>query len=353
VSNDQSNEALGLHDEYAGKSVLVTGGASFIGSHLAEELVSCGASVIIADDLSSGRVENLSSIAGEVHLEIFNARDTSRLLSVATGCDTAFHLAATHGGRGYIDTHPVECVSNMALDYDVFSTLARADVAKIIHASSACAYPTNLQDSATELGLLSESQANFSDPGRAFPDGEYGWGKLMGELQIQAIQKQYGIHTIAARIFTAYGERENLSHAAIALLAKGMLHLDPYPIWGDGSQTRNFTYVKDTVRGLLIAGRFADRVDALNVGTSQHVTVNELVEAIFELLQWRPKEIDYQIDMPVGVKSRAADNSLILELSGWEPSTSVQNGISATHTYLETLGDMITVDALNAGLMTR
>jgi nucleoside-diphosphate-sugar epimerase len=344
---------MDLQEFYNGKKIVVTGGASFIGSHLTESLVELGSQVIVVDNLSSGSLRHLAGVIEEIEFHEMDARDTSTLGKLSKNTDVLFHLAATHGGRGYIDTHPVECISNMALDYDVFSTFAKQGTQAIVHASSACTYPTVLQDSETELNYLAEYQSGFKEPGQAFPDGEYGWAKLMGELQLKAISKQYGTLTTAARIFTAYGERENLSHAAVALIAKAMLKLDPFPIWGNGEQTRNFTYVKDTVKGILIAGANAGSIDALNVGTSQHVTINEIVKIIFDCVGWSPRNIDYQLEMPVGVKSRASDNTLIKKISGWEPATSIEYGVKATYEYLEHNRDKITVTSLNAGLMER
>src|SRR5205085_64136 len=98
--------------------------------------------------------------------------------------DVIFHLAAMHGGRGYIETHPVECVNNMTLDHVVFASAAKAGAKKIVFASSACVYPVNLQASDSDRLLLNETDANFEEPGKAYADGEYGWAKLMGELQL-------------------------------------------------------------------------------------------------------------------------------------------------------------------------
>ena len=242
---------------YAGRRILVTGGASFIGSHLSELLVQSGGKVTVADDLSSGKRGNLDAIASNIDFLKGDLRCPDFAAAALGGQEVLFHLAASHGGRGYIDTHPIECINNMLLDHVVFAAAADAGVRKIVLASSACVYPTNLQADENSRLLLQESDANFEDPGKAFPDGEYGWAKLMGELQLRAFCKQKGISGVACRIFTAYGERENESHAVIALIAKAVARLDPFPIWGDGLQTRNFTYVKDTVTGIALGGAVA------------------------------------------------------------------------------------------------
>lgn len=328
-----------LVKNYSGKKVLITGGASFIGSHLTELLVSAGAKVTVVDNLSSGKIENLHNIVSDINFWEGDLRHQTIAEKAVKNQEIVFHLAALHGGRGYIDTHPVECTNNMILDHMVFASAAAANVHKIVFASSACAYPTHLQADKDSRLLLKETDANFDEPGKAFADGEYGWAKLMGELQLRAFCKQKRISGIACRIFTAYGERENESHAVIALIAKAVAHLNPYPIWGDGLQTRNFTYVQDTVVGMALAGAMLEGYDVVNVGTDTHHTILELTECIFKALNWHPKSIERQLDKPVGVKSRAADVSKCRELLGWVPSVSLIEGVQrTTDWYLKTHG---------------
>ena len=317
-------------NKYNSKNILVTGGASFIGSHLVELLLKSGANISVVDDMSSGRAENLLEVDKDINLIIGDVRNPDVVSKEMTRVEIVFNLAAMHGGRGYIETHPVECMNNMLLYHIFFENAAKNGVETIVHASSACVYPTNLQDKEEDRYLLAEEDANFEEPGKAFSDGEYGWAKLMGELQLNAFHKQYGINGAAARIFTAYGERENESHAAIALIAKALLKLDPYPIWGNGQQTRNFTYVKDTAMGLALAGTQTKGFETLNVGTSSHYTIMELCEVVFDFYQWRPEKFDFQLDKPVGVKSRASDNTKINKLFGWEPTINLQEGVVKT-----------------------
>lgn len=315
---------------YRGRTVLVTGGASFIGSHLTELLLRAGARVTVADDLSSGSWENLADVIDDIRFLQGDLRSPQIARQAAGGQEIVFHLAAMHGGRGYIETHPVECTNNMLLDHTVFAAAAAAAVEKIVFASSACVYPTNLQACDSERLLLKESDANFDEPGKAFADGEYGWAKLMGELQLRAFVKQYGLSAVACRIFTAYGERENESHAVVALVAKAMARLDPFPIWGNGLQTRNFTYVQDTCTGLALAGARLSSFDVVNIGTDQHHTILQLLDEIFRAVGWQPMHIDKQLDKPVGVKSRAADLAKSRQQLGWTPRISLAEGISKT-----------------------
>lgn len=128
------------------KKVLVTGGASFIGSHLTDKLVDLGARVRVSDDLSSGRLENLSESINRIEFLEGDLRDRDLAGESMKDVEVVFHLAACHGGRGFIDTHPVDCASNMVLDGIVFDEAMKANVDRVCFASSACVYPTHLQE---------------------------------------------------------------------------------------------------------------------------------------------------------------------------------------------------------------
>ncbi len=330
MTTKQGENGKQMADFYQGRRILVTGGASFIGSFLVELLVDSGAIVCVADDLSSGKRAFLAGVEKRITFRQGDLRDSGFAETVCRDMEIVFHLAAAHGGRGYIETHPVECLNNMVLDHTVFTCAARAECSKIVFASSACVYPTHLQNDTEKRLLLRESDANFEEPGRAFADGEYGWAKLMGELQLRAVHKQYGLSGVCCRIFTVYGERENESHAVIALVVKALAKLSPYPIWGDGRQTRNFTYVADTVTGLALSGMCAEGFHTINIGTDSHHTILELIEEIFRSLKWRPGEIERELDKPVGVKTRASDNTLCRSLLNWAPQYSLRDGVSRT-----------------------
>ena len=320
-----------MKEKYKNKSVVVTGGASFIGSHLVDELVSFGAKVKVIDDLSSGVKSNLKDSFNDIDFVEFDLRNRDKEIKLFNNVDIVFHLAAIHGGRGFIETQQRAMLDNFNIDTNVFTSAIDNNVEMVVHASSACAYPITLQSFENNRNLLNESQANLISQGGAFPDGVYGWTKLMGEYQLETVTNSR-TRGRSARIFTAYGERENLSHAAIALIAKADLKMDPFPVWGSGKQTRNFTHVSDTVKGLLFLGvdESTDNFDVYNVGTSTHIPVIDFVYEICTQLEWEPKTWDFQLDKPVGVGSRASDNTKIFKNFGWEPNLSIADGIKRT-----------------------
>jgi len=310
------------------KKCLVTGGASFIGSHLTEVLLSKGAEVRVADNLSSGKIANLGSVENDIELLIGDLRHMDFAQTATSGCDVVFHLAADHGGRGYIAMHPANCAGNMALDNIVFACAAKNGVEQITFASSACVYPTDIQQ---EKLLLNEDMVSFETRGGAFADEEYGWAKLMGEMALRAYHKQYGTRTASARLSTAYGPRENESHALVALIAKAFIRQSPFEIWGTGEQTRGFTYVDDIVDGLILASEHIVDGSAINVGTSEYISLNRIAEEIFQFMNWRPQEgIKHLVDKPVGVLHRALDGAYALQKTGWQPRTSLQEGVRKT-----------------------
>lgn len=312
---------------FQGETVLVTGGASFIGSHLVEELVDRGADVRVADDFSSGARKNLAAVEAEIDIFEGNLKHWEFATQVMDGIDRVFHLAADHGGRGYIATHPADCATNMALDNVVFETAVHGGVEKLTFASSACVYPTDIQH---ERQRLQEDMVSFEERGGAFADESYGWAKLMGELSLQSFHKQYGIDASSVRIFTAYGPRENETHAIVALIAKAHARQNPFEIWGDGEQTRNFTYVDDIVSALLLANENVTDATPVNAGIPDYISINQVADTIFDYIDWQPDEIDYMTDKPVGVRHRAADTRRAKNLLGWEPKYELTEGLAET-----------------------
>jgi len=321
------------------KVVLVTGGASFIGSHLVDFLLNKGAVVRVADDFSSGKINNLeyplkkkSGLWAFGNLSVWQGdlKDKCFTKQMMQDVEVVFHLAALHGGRGYIHTHPAECCTNMILDQLVFEEARKADVERICFASSACVYPRYLQDKTGSTYLLREEDADPFVRDKAFADLEYGWAKLMGEMALRAYHRQYGLKTASVRIFTAYGPRENETHAIIALIAKAFIKMDPYVIWGSGKQERNFTYVQDIVDALILAAEKIEDGSPVNAGRDDRISIDQAAEIIFDIVNWRPNKVIHDLSKPEGVSTRAADLTRARKILGWEPRVSYREGFKKT-----------------------
>ena len=313
--------------------VLVTGGASFISSHLVDELVLRGAKVTVIDDLSNCRKENLEKSWNKIKFiqQDLEYIKNNEIKDIFKGNEIVFHFAADHGGRGYIDTHPADVCSNFAIDHHVFDACNNTDVEKVIFSSSACVYPTKLQN---EIGSSYKLKESDSDPenldGYLSADIEYGWAKLMSEVQMKSFNKQYGLKGCPVRFVTAYGPREDTTHAIIALIYKAVEKMDPFEIWGNGNQERDFTYVEDIVSGSILAAEKISDMTPINLGTGVRYRMIDVVNMICEILQWTPKEFKFDTSKPTGALSRSLDNSLAKKLLGWEPKFSLKDGLVET-----------------------
>ena len=313
--------------DWSSKSVLVTGGCSFIGSHLVEGLVERGARVRVVDDLSSGIRENLEGAlkSGRVEFEEADLLDPKTAARAAADMNVVFHLAATHGGRGYIDTHQSACSTNLALDSIMIREAQRAGVEQFTFASSGCVYPTSLQADPRETLYLTEDLVK--PPYEA--DDLYGWAKLMGELSLKAYHRETGLRCASVRYFTAYGERCPANHAVIAMIGRAFLQQNPFVVWGTGAQIRNWTYVTDIVEGTIRAAEHIEDGTAVNLGTMERTSVLQAAQMILERCGL---EIPIQPDpsKPTGPYNRVADNSLARKLIGWEPKVTFAEGLDRT-----------------------
>ncbi|MEK7407509.1 MAG: NAD-dependent epimerase/dehydratase family protein, partial [Acidobacteriota bacterium] len=309
------------------RRVLITGGASFISSALADAVVERGARVRIVDNLSSGKLDNVKHHlrSGSVEFVEADLLEPSVARDSVEGMDLVFHLAADHGGRGYVDLHQAACATNLALDGLVFRACHQAGVEKVVYASSGCVYPNYLQGDPTQLLYLSEDKAG--PPCDA--DNMYGWAKLMAEMTLQAYYKDCGLKSVSCRYFTVYGERGHENHAVIAMIARSFLKQNPFAVWGNGEQIRNWTYVGDIVSGTIRAAEVIEDATAINLGTMERIRV---IDAAQEVLRYtgRNATIEIHPDMPTGPMNRVADNSLAKKLLGWEPEVKFIDGLHRT-----------------------
>ena len=320
-------------------NVLVTGGASFIGSHLVDKLVLLGSNVTVVDNLSSGTLENLKQSQEKItflnqDLEYISKPDLEKTFKDQ---EIVFHLAAVHGGRGYITTHPADVSSNYSIDHHVFEGCNDSNVKNLVFASTACVYPTKLQDTIGSDYKLKEQDADPTNlDGLMSADIEYGWEKLMSEMQLNAFKKQYGLKGCPVRFVTAYGPRENETHAIIALIYKAIEKMNPYQIWGDGNQERDFTYVEDIVDGTILAAEKISDGTPINLGTGERYKMIDVVNMIFKILEWKPDKLEFDTSKPVGALSRALDNERANNLLGWSPRFNLEDGLRKTIDWYKT-----------------
>jgi nucleoside-diphosphate-sugar epimerase len=312
---------------WSGQKVLITGGSSFIGSHLVDQLVERGARVKVVDDLSSGRLENIRRHLANGHAEFLEAdlREPGVTRNAMQGIDTVFHLAADHGGRGYVDLHQAGPASNFFLDGLVFAEALKAKVKKVVFASSGCVYPNYLQSDVNEEIYLTEDLTK----GPNDADNMYGWAKLMAEFTLRAYARERGLKAASCRYFTVYGPRGVENHAVIAMIARAFVGLNPFEVWGDGTQIRNWTYIDDIVEGTRLAAEKIDDATAVNLGTMERVRVLDAAKMVCEFTG-HTAEIKLRPDMPTGPLNRVADNSLAKKLLGWEPQVKFREGLRRT-----------------------
>jgi nucleoside-diphosphate-sugar epimerase len=236
-----------------------------------------------------------------------------------------FHLAADHGGRGYVDLHQAGPATNLFLDGLIFWEALKAGVEKVVFASSGCVYPNYLQANPNQEIYLTEDLVK--PPYDA--DNTYGWAKLMGELTLKAYHQEYGLNAASCRYFTVYGPRGIENHAVMAMIARAFVGQNPFEVWGDGTQVRNWTYIDDIVRGTILAAEKIDNATAINLGTMERVRV---IDAAKMVLEYTGHQADLRLlqDMPTGPLNRVADNSLAKKLLGWETQVPFREGLQRT-----------------------
>ncbi len=325
------------------RKVLVTGGASFIGSHLVDALVKLGADVCVVDDFSSGKIENIQQHLKEKRIELICAdlRQPGVAQQAVDSRSVVFHLAGVHGGRGYIDLHQADCAMNLVLDGLVFLACWNAGIDKIVYASSGCVYPNFLQNNPDEILYLAEEMVGpYYDA-----DNMYGWAKLMGEMTLKAYSEDRGMKTASCRYFSVSGERAVENQAIIAMISRAFIKQNPFVVWGTGEQIRNWTYVGDIVRGTILAAEKINDGTAVNLGTMERIRV---IEAVREVLRYTGHQASIQLqpDMPAGPMNRVADNSLAKKLLGWEPKVKFLDGLHRTIDWYFNTKDRKHVNAL-------
>lgn len=310
----------------------MTGGAGFIGSHLAEALLGLGCEVHIADNLSRGNIKNIKHILDGVRFHHVDLTSFENCLSITKEVDYVFHLAASVGGIHYIGGKRTRCLVPDILMHTYMLEAARInDVERFLFTSSACVY----REKSPTLNKFKEEDAYPANP----PTG-YGWAKVVGEILCQSYYMDYGIKCSVVRIFNAYGERENLdprwSHVIPSLIRKAIL----YPrvrfiIFGDGKQKRAFLYVKDCVEGLMLALQKIENADPINLGSEEVISINALAQKIIAL-SGKYIKIEYDHAGPKGTYRYCADTTKMKKVLGWSPKTPLDEGLKRTFEWAKT-----------------
>jgi len=310
----------------------VTGGAGFIGSHLVKSLLDHGRDVAVADDFSRGSRLNLIDLGVELECESVDLRDYCQALKVIDGADVVYHLAARVGSVEYLHGDQMaelkELQDNVAVDSNVFRACMEKGIRRIIYASSVSVYPIDLQEKPD--AALSEDDLRYYNP-----EGGYGWSKLLGEIQLCWMK---GIDIAIARIFNIYGPCVALGKTAQvipALIVKAIMYPgDDFIVWGNGEQTRCFTFISDCIDALLMLEERASNPPLIvNVGSSEPILIRVLAEKI-AAISGKDITIKYDPAKPVGPIGRAANIAKAQSSLGWHPRISLEDGLRNTYTWV-------------------
>lgn len=296
-------------------SVLVTGGAGFIGAELVAQLAARGHRVLVVDNLVNGRRENLQNLPG-VDLHVADVRDLASVEALLPGIDIVYHLACLgvrHSIHSPIENHDVNASAALAL----VEAARRAGVKRFVCVSSSEVYGTACQVPMTEDHPTS-------------PTTVYGASKLAGENYAIAAWRTHGYPTVVVRPFNAYGPRSHHEGDSGEVIPKFMLRAlagEPLVVFGDGSQTRDFTFVGDTARAILAAG-FADGVvgETLNVGSGREVSILALAQLVGDVTG-RPVRIEHVEPRPGDVGRLCANSDRARRLLQFEPVVSLADGL--------------------------
>lgn len=301
--------------------VVVTGGAGFIGSHIAEQWIKEGAEVHVIDNLRSGFLSNLENLNGVIFHQ-GSVTDKSLVFNVLKGADYVHHLAALVSVPESIEK-PFECVEiNIIGLLNVLEAAKHHKVKKVVFSSSAAVYGDN-----EELPKTINSMPD--------PKSPYGITKLEGEYYLKMYNKEYGLGTVSLRYFNVYGPRQNPNSqyaAAIPIFIKKALANEPVTIFGDGTQTRDFIYVKDVVKANLLAA-LNDKISGVfNVALGKSISINEVATEIIKLTNSK-SQIVYEEERKGDIKHSAASIKETMEYLNFYPENSLIEGLKETIDY--------------------
>ena len=299
-------------------TVVVTGGAGFIGSELVRQLAAAGSRVVVIDNLVNGKRENLAGVAGDVTLLEEDIRKTPAFGPVLQDASIVYHLACLgvrHSVHSPVENHDVNASGTLRL----LDASRAAGVPKFVYVSSSEVY-----------GTARWAPMNEDHP--TFPCTVYGGSKLAGEAYTRAFYRTYGYPTVVVRPFNTYGPRSHHEGDSGEVIPKFLLRClagKPMVIFGDGTQTRDFTYVSDSARGIILAGAEAAAVGAtINLGSGVEVTVNELARTIAAAAGRAEADVVHDDPRPGDVLRLCADMSQARTRLGYSVSVTLADGLA-------------------------
>lgn len=301
-------------------TILVTGGAGFIGSHLVEELLHQNHSVRVLDNYLTGKEENLTRYASRIEIYPASVTDADAVREAVRGCDLIYHLAAlpsvSQSVEDPISSHEITATGTVL----VLDEARRAGVRRLVFAGSSSAYGDQPGESRGEHDLLQ-------------PLSPYAAAKLASEHYCQAFTAVYGLETVRLRFFNVFGPRQDAKSpysGVIALFLDAMTQGRAPTIFGDGLQARDFVYIQNVVQALIQAGRAARASGRVyNIGMGQSITIRQLVDTLNDLLGTRIEPI-YQPARAGDIRLSQADIRRAQEDLDYRPTISFREGLKRT-----------------------
>lgn len=305
--------------EWSRRRVVVTGGAGFIGSHLTRALLEQGAHVSVIDNLSTGRASNLADVASEIEFLQASTLEPLRLSRAMRGADTVFHLAAVLGVKRTWE-EPVRVIhENLIGTQNVLRAAADAGVERAVLASSSEVY--------------GDGSPPYSEDGTpAAPRTGYAAAKLTEEKMAEAFTSETGLKTACLRYFNVYGAGQECSAYGFvtAIFCDAVRRGAAPTVFGDGLQTRDFTYVEDIVQGTLLAADHGAPHDVFNLGTGRETSVLDLASAVLAAagrVDLAPQHAPPRADE---VRRRVADATKARDVLGWTATVPLATGLRST-----------------------
>jgi len=300
---------------------LVTGGAGFIGSHIAQGLAASGARVRVIDDLSTGHRENLEEIGGEIDFHQASLADEKALRRALEDVELVFHEAAIpsvpRSVKNPVETH-VACVD---ATFSLLNAAREKNVRRIVYAASSSAYG--------DQPVLPKEEEMRPDP-----LSPYAVAKLVGEYYCQVFTRAYNLETVALRYFNVFGPRQDPSSqysGVISRFISALMSGEQPVIYGDGEHSRDFTYVENIVEANLRAAESSEAVgQIINVANGQRTTLNELLSVLKRVTGRTEVQPEYREARVGDVRHSLADITRARELLGYEPRVGLEEGLKLT-----------------------